>query len=361
MLILRILGVIGGVLIVVLVLDAAVRTFVLPRGVPVMLTRMISLSLRRAFDLVARPIKSFEQRERIMAMYGPLTLLTYPIVWLAGVLCGFTLMYRCTVSHTWAEALRFSGSALFTLGFAIPTQTAELALVYAEATIGLGLLALLLAYLPTIYGTFSRRESVVGQLSVRAGTPPAAIGMLIRAHQTDFVSELDLLWQQWEVWFVEIEESHTSLAILNFFRSPNPKRSWLTAAGVVLDSAALRTSTLSEPYTPYAPICLRAGFLALRSIADYFSIPYDPDPPADGPISITREQYMGAYQRLADAGVPVKADSEQAWRDFAGWRVNYDAVLNGLGALIIAPYAEWISDGDGTLRSRRPPLKVHRQ
>ena len=361
MLVVRILEFIAGALLVVTALDAAIRTFVLPRGVPVLLTRVISLASRRVFDVVVRARRTFTRRERVMAMYGPLTLLCFPMVWLSFVLVGFVLMFRATVAHTWVTAFRFSGSSLLTLGFATPTQTAALAMVYIEATIGLGLLALLLAYLPTIYTAFSHRESVVAQLSVRAGTPPNPIGMLIRAHQANFVAQLDLVWQQWEVWFVEIEESHTSLAILNFFRSPNPERSWLTAAGAVLDAAALRTSTLEAPYTPYAPICIRSGFLALREIADYFSLPYDRDPSPGDPISITQEQYMEAYQRLADSGVAVKADAEQAWRDFAGWRVNYDSLLTGLAGLIMAPYADWISAGVITGSHYRPPARNRRR
>jgi hypothetical protein len=53
---------------------------------------------------------------------------------------------------------------------------------------------------------------------------------------------------------------------------------------------------------------------------------------------------------MAAAGVPLKADHDQAWRDFAGWRVNYDAALIGLAALTMAPEAPWSSD-----RSLRPP------
>jgi hypothetical protein len=38
------------------------------------------------------------------------------------------------------------------------------------------------------------------------------------------------------------------------------------------------------------------------------------------------------------------ADRDAAWRDFAGWRVNYDTVLLALAAMTMAPYAPWSSD-----------------
>lgn len=69
-----------------------------------------------------------------------------------------------------------------------------------------------------------------------------------------------------------------------------------------------------------------------------------PIPQPTDPISITKEEFDGVYAQLADAGVPVVADREQAWRDYAGWRVNYDAPLLALARLTMAPYAPWVSD-----------------
>jgi hypothetical protein len=130
-----------------------------------------------------------------------------------------------------------------------------------------------------------------------------------------------------------------------FFRSPDPKRSWVTAAGTVLDSAAITHSTLDVERPVQAQLCIRAGYIALRKIADFFGIPFDPDPHwPDQPISIMKSEFEEVYDELAREGVPVKPDREQAWRDFAGWRVNYDAVLLALAALTVAPPAKWSSD-----------------
>jgi len=40
-------------------------------------------------------------------------------------------------------------------------------------------------------------------------------------------------------------------------------------------------------------------------------------------------------------GIPLQEDREQAWRDFAGWRVTYDAALLGLAELTMAPESPW--------------------
>ena len=147
-----------------------------------------------------------------------------------------------------------------------------------------------------------------------------------------------------ERWFADIEESHTSLPALNFFRSPTPDRSWITAAGAILDAAALSRSTLDILPDPRADLCIRAGFLALRRVADFFNSPYDPDPKPTDPISITRAEFNAVCDRLASRSVPLKPDRDQAWRDFAGWRVNYDTVLLALCILTMAPSAPWSSD-----------------
>jgi len=44
------------------------------------------------------------------------------------------------------------------------------------------------------------------------------------------------------------------------------------------------------------------------------------------------------------SGVPLKQDFEQAWRDFAGWRVNYDSVYIAIADLTMAPPSPWSGD-----------------
>jgi hypothetical protein len=189
---------------------------------------------------------------------------------------------------------------------------------------------------------------------VRAGSPPSAIELILRYHRIHGLDRLNVLWVQWEQWFADIEESHTSLAALVFFRSPQPDHSWVTASGAVLDAAALLRSTVDAPRDAQADLCIRAGYLALRRIAAFFQIPYNANPRPDDPISISRVEFDAAYDELAQNGVPLIPDRDQAWRDFAGWRVNYDAVLLSLAALTMAPYALWSSD-----RSLLPAVHRH--
>ncbi|MGO9877275.1 MAG: hypothetical protein ACLPVY_26140 [Acidimicrobiia bacterium] len=344
-----------GVVAVLVVLDAALRTFVLPRGAGVFFTHLVFRSVRRTLRIFARPNRSYEARDRVMALYAPLALIAFPAVALVVLFGAFACFFQAAQPHGWRDALTTSGSSLFTLGFDRPNGLGTSLIAFTEAALGLALLAVLIAYLPTMYSSFSRRETMVTQLSVRAGTPPTAWRTLELAHRAGFLNSLDPVWSEWMQWFSELSETHTSLGALAFFRSPNPNRSWITAAGTVLDAASLRLAVLNIPFTPEPGLCIRSGFLALREIADFFGFDHDPDPSPDDPISVAREEFMEIYERLAGEGLPVRANRERAWQDFAGWRVNYDQVLLALCTLVMAPYAPWSSD-----RSPRSPLRRQR-
>ena len=324
-------------------LGSAVRTVVLPRGIPAKLNSLVFVVVGKLFRLRLGRSPSFERRDSVMAGFAPTALLVLVMVWLTLTLIAYAAMYWALGAHPPRAALTDSVSSLTTLGFSQPGDLPSVVLAFTEAGLGLTLLALLITYLPALYSSFSRREVAVAMLEVRAGSPVFGATMIERYAQIGWLGGLSAIWDQWETWFVEVEESHTSFAALAYFRSPQPDQSWITAAGAVLDAAALASSTLRE-HDPDAEVCVRAGYVALRRIAAYFAVPYDPDPKPDDPISVAREEYDEVYDRLAAAGIELKPDRDQAWRDFAGWRVNYDVVLVSLCALFMAPYAPWSSD-----------------
>ncbi len=331
-----------GLTLVVVTLLSAVKTFVLPRGAPDILTRLLFNFMRSAFRLRLRWTRAYEKRDRVMALFAPLILLSLLPIWLILVWFGFSGMYWAVGNLTWQESLRISGSSLLTLGYETGGTIQFSFFEFTEATLGLMLVALLIAYLPTIYNAFSRRESAVTLLEVRAGNPPSAVEMLLRFNRIHGWQRLGQHWENWEAWFADLEESHTSLSALVYFRSPQPEHSWISAAGAILDAASLTLAAIDIPDDPQAALCIRAGYLALRRIADYFNISYNPDPhfPNDS-ISVTRSQFEGALDELAKNGVLLKNDREQAWQDFAGWRVNYDRVLLALADLVMAPDSPW--------------------
>lgn len=141
------------------------------------------------------------------------------------------------------------------------------------------------------------------RLAVRAGEPPSAVNMLLRFNRLQRLNKQELMdevWIDWEIWFSELEESHTSLAALVFFRSPQPGQS-LRHSGGHCPRAALTASTLDLPTNPRVNLCIRAGFVTpLRRIADFFAVEYNSDAhfPEDL-ISISRMEFDEVYDALS--------------------------------------------------------------
>ena len=127
-----------GLLTAVFVLDAAIRTFVLPRATPVILTYLVFRSVRVVFNLFSRPARTYEQRDRVMALYAPVALLAIPTVSLLLIIAGFTVAFYGLDHDGWRDAFTTSGSSLLTLGFERPPSTPGVMLAFLEATIGLG-------------------------------------------------------------------------------------------------------------------------------------------------------------------------------------------------------------------------------
>jgi len=337
-----------GLGIVVSTLYSAIRSLVLPRAAPDPLTSLVFYTYRVLFRLISLRARTYKSRDRLMAYLAPLAELTLVPVWFTLITFGFMCIYWALGHGTWYESFRLSGSSLLTLGFSTSNVPLVSVFIFSEATIGLMMVALLIAYLPTIYAAFSRREVAVTMLEVRAGNPPSPVELILRFQRIHGLDRLTEQWQMWEKWFADIQESHTSFTALVFLRSPNPEHSWINAAGTVLDAASLTLSTIDYPNDPQAALCIRAGYLALKNIADYFGIPniHNPQYPRD-PISVTREEFDEACVLLTNAGIRLNEDLEQAYQDFAGWRVNYDTVLLEIADLIMVPNARWIGNQPG--------------
>ncbi len=344
MIVLRVLLFLLGAAVVLLTVRSVVRTFLVPRALQAYVARAVFVTVRRVFRIWARGSRPFADRDRIMAYYAPVALLALLTLWVVFLVAGFTAMFFALGGRSPVEAFAFAGSSLFTLGFATRDDYASIAVTISGAGTGLVMLALFITYLPSLYAGFQRRERGVSKLEVRAGEPPTGVYLIQLAWTVGRLGNLKGLWAEWEDWFTDVDESHSTFPSLVFFRSTQPEHSWVSAAGAILDGAALYDSTVDIERIPEPQYMIRSGYLCLRHLARFFFVRVDDDPKPDDPISITREEFDGAYERLRDSGVPVRADRDQCWRDFAGWRVNYDVALIELARLTMAPRTPWSSD-----------------
>ena len=185
----------SGASVVVATLLSALRTVVLPRAATSWLSGTLFRLVRRGFTLIAPAKRTYEFRDRVWAMFSPVSLVSLAGVWVIVVGLGYSGMFWAVGYGSIAESVWISGSSLLTLGFAPANGWTQRLLAFSEATIGLGLIALLIAFLPSMYAAFSERERLVALLDVRAGTPPSPVVFLRRMWQVGGLERMERSWE----------------------------------------------------------------------------------------------------------------------------------------------------------------------
>jgi hypothetical protein len=333
-------GVLGAALIVA-TWGSIMTELVVPRGG---YGRVVAASTRLSRFLLGRIASrrsTYEAKDKSLALMGPSILVGALIAWLLALLIGYALLMSAVTSAPIGRGMVLSGSALFTLGFATNHHPGPLVVTFLAAASGPLLIALQIAYLPTIYSAFNRRETLVTLLQYRAGAPAWGPEVLARHHLVKIMGSLPVFYDSWERWAADLAESHSTYPVLLTLRSPHPLRSWLISLLAVMDSAAIYRSLCPAAVPIETRSCLRMGFTCLWTMADTLHIKYDADPMPDGHLELTFREFEGAVGMLAAAGFPAERDAATAWPDFRGWRVNYESTAYQLADLLDAPPAPW--------------------
>ncbi len=351
-----------GLVIVCVTLAEVLFTMVLPRrpaGVE-RLTLFVNRFVRLVFVGFSRLAKTYEGKDAILAPTAPVALLAQLLFWGGSLVLGFGLMLMPTV-HSLSEGLLQSLAALFTVGAVHIGGPADTGIDIAVGATWVVIVALQIAYLPALYGAFSRREGLVSLLESRAGTPAWGPELLARHQLVGITDTLPDLYATWEAWAADVAESHTTYPILLLFRSPEPWFSWLLGLLAVLDGAAMHLALSPSSATSQARLCLRMGFTLLQRIAVTFGWTVDPDPSPEGPIQLTYEEFASAVDMLERVGFRTERSAEEAWPDFRGWRVNYESIAYRLADRLTAPPTPWSGPRrhlhSGPVEPRRPPQR----
>lgn len=286
-------------------------------------------------------MKTFATRDTLLTTFEPIVMLLRLGIWLFAALVGFALVIWSTGHSSFGYSFIEAGSSIFTLGFATENHPAPEVVAFLAASFGLLVIALQIAYLPALYDSFNRRETLVTMLESRAGTPAWGPELLARHYLVGIEGNLDSFYGEWERWSADVAESHTTYPALLYMRSPHPTNSWLVGLIAVLDSAALYLSVSPSVAPPEARLCVRMGFTCLRDIARAIRLPYDPDPRPDSDIQLSFEEFADAVSGLGQAGVPLERTVDEAWGHFKGWRINYEAIAYTLTNIVFAPPAAW--------------------
>ena len=339
-----------------------VLTMILPRrpsGVE-RLSLQVNRSVRVCFVLASRLAKTYERQDAILAPTGPVALVVQLLFWAACLVLGFALIL-VGAGLSFSDGLLQALTALFTVGAVHSGGTADTGVDIAVGAIWVVIVALQIAYLPALYSSFNRRESLVALLESRAGVPAWGPELLARHQLVGITDTLPDLYAAWEGWAADVAETHTTYPVLLLFRSPEPWYSWLLGLIAVLDAAAMHLALAPSLASSQARLCLRMGFTLLNRIATTLGWEVDLDPDPEGPIELTFARFERAVAMLMSVGFATERSAEEAWADFRGWRVNYETVAYRLADRLTVPPAPWSGKRrhmrSGTVEPRRPPQR----
>jgi hypothetical protein len=99
------------------------------------------------------------------------------------------------------------------------------------------------------------------------------------------------------------------------------------------------------------------GTNCLRSMARALQLPYDADPSPTAGIRLSREEFNEGFARLESLGFPLERDEEESWRNFQGWRVNYEPIVDELTRLVVPPPAPWFLPRPGLGATEWPVVR----
>jgi hypothetical protein len=341
---------------------SVVGTLIVPRPAGGRLMVWVDRLVHAMFELATSRTHDYRRRDRQLAAEAAILLICQLLTWLAVAYIGFTLLLWPFVHGGVTASFDDIGPATWFVGDSSVHGAAGRVIQYAAGFFGLVTVTLQIAYLPTLYSSFNRREQDVALLNARAGVPSWGPELLARTHYalgsgTSTIDTLPDFYEQWERWAADITESHTTYLPLVRFRSPRPLSSWVTALLAVLDSAAmyLAVSPESAPTVP-ARLCLRSGFGCFSQVARALGVqvPDEADPSMG--IRLTYEEFLKGIAHLRKVDFPIERDPADAWPDFLGWRVNYERAAYAVAYAVDAVPAMW----SGPRRHSEEPISPFR-
>jgi len=344
------LAAILGILMVTVPLWDAYETILLPRRLPgdIRISRLVLRNMWKAWRAASGKIRAKNHRELFLSFYAQLSLIVLLAVWALGLIVGFALLHWSVGSRMVAPEgvagfpadLYLSGTTFFTLGLGdvIPMSGMSRLLTVMEAGLGFGFLALVIAYVPVLYQSFSRREARITMLDEWGGSPPAAGLILKRAFESGNPGEtLDRLFRDWEVTSAEILESHLSYPTLAFFRSQHDNQSWLGSLCAVLDTSAL----VSAGIRGLNPFQARLTFAMCRHTLVDVSQIFRLRPGAPEAEAPARERLRELRSWLAQGGVPIEVTPESE-RVLGELRALYSPYLIELSRYLLMSLPAWL-------------------
>src|SRR6516225_4778194 len=338
----RVVVTVGGIVLIVGILSDAVATLIVTQGSAGLWrpTRLFYASTWRATRAVAAWLPD-RVGEYALNVYPALSLLGLLVLWLAGLMVGWSLVYwgldqKLGGTRDFGTLVYYAGTSLVTPVFGSAHGGLVRMLTLLETLTGLVTIALLISYLPALYGAYSRREARLLTLDDPSGERITPVRVIALNAPGGDVEMLYRSLAEWEMWTADVLESHVSYPMLTLFRSQHPGQSWVSALGVVTDAATLTCATVvdaddREPYMMY-----RRGRRAITNISERLHLKGSAEPWS----WLNRENFELAWTGLLDLDLPLR-DKEEAWRRVQDLRQPYGTQLQQLIDYLVAPHGFW--------------------
>ncbi len=347
------LFVLAGILVIAWILWDVYQTVVVPRPTPtrIRLARFVTRIMWGTWRWRAARARDADSRQRMLGGFAPLVVVTLLFFWIVFLILGYGLILfglRSEMANEpdFGTALYQAGISVLTIGYGdvvahgIFSRIAEIA---AGGT-GVGVLALGVTYLFSLYGAFQRREELVTTLDARAGAPPSGIAMLETYARLGLWDDLRRTFADWEEWSARVLDTHVAYPILVYFRSSHDGESWIGAIGAVLDAAVLMATAVDagpdgQPVPRgQAVMTIKGGAHLVEDVGSFFGFADDKTP------LVERPEFDAACERIRRAGLTLRNDPDTSWRSFADLRASYASRLNRMAAYLLIPPSQWIGD-----------------
>lgn len=305
-------------------------------------------SLWLAWSIVARHMKPGKWRETYLSLYGPFSMMLLVSIWACGLVMGFALLHWMIDSFTGSsgETTFFSSlnkSASIFLSFGqgdtISRTTIERLLTVAQLGLNFCFLAIVMAYLITLYKAFSRRQLRINLFASLLGLPPKAAELPLQHYDNESVEELMEELRDWEQWSAELLVNNRAHPFLGYFRSW--KISWLTTLTLIMDTSAMLVSSTDHALARQAKRTFSRARRSVVEMAGFLAIPTQ-TPGYDRHLQKNLAQLR---KHLAAARVPLYADVI-ADEKLIVWQATYEPYVYALSDHLLMALPSWNPEVD---------------
>lgn len=322
------------------------QSVVLPRPAvrKLQLATLIGRPMWLSWRWLSQRTTRLDSSERRLATFGPLSLLVFFFIWGVGIVLGYGLIFYGLGDQfhpaldDFPTSFYVSATTLVPLSYGdfVPEQGLARFFIVAESVTGIGVAAVAITLLFTLYEAFRSREEAVIALDALAGAPPAGVYLLEFAATHGLRSRLSETFAEWRSWTAMVLESHLAYPWLFFFRSSHDNEAWINSFAAVMDAAVLVLSTVEDESEGSAQLMVLVGNHFAEDTAWVLGFRGEPD------AIIGRDEYQAAVDRLRKAGYRIREVG--GWEKFSKLRSQYGAVVNQLALLLAVPPAEWVGD-----------------